>query len=448
MTLATVSEYDPSAVPTRGDNAVVVGGSMAGLLAARVLTDGYDEVTILERDTMPDVSVARRGVPQANHVHAMLEPARVILNDLFPEYQEDLRADGGVILDAGTELTYYEQGDAIADTENELPMPCASRPLFESVARRHTFETAGLQIRSECHFLDYVANDAETAVTGVRFRNEDEKIEILDADVVVDATGRTSRTHHWLENHGYPTPPVDHVTVDLAYGTVTIERPVGETQAYLCAPDAPDTKGGTAIPVENGGLLVTLFGMHGDHPPTDKDSYIEFAGELASPELATLLKGREWISKDISRYPFPSSQWRHYERLDRFPGGLVVTGDAIASFNPIYGQGMSAAALDALQLHHTIADGADNIGLRFFERVESHIETIWRTAVGADFEFDETEGPKPLGADLFNQYVSWVIDTAHSNPTVSEEFARVLRLEKSPQTLLRPSIAARVLLPV
>ena len=447
MTLATVSEYNQSAVPNRGEHAVVVGGSMAGLLAARVLTDGYPKVTIIERDSMPDASVVRRGVPQANHVHAMLEPARVILNGLFPGYQEDLCADGAVVIDAGTELQYYEQGDALADTDNELPMPCASRPLFELVARRHAFETPGLQIRSECHFLDYLADDAETTVTGVRFRNENGATETVAADIVVDATGRTSRTHQWLADHGYPTPTVDHVTVGLAYSTVTIERPADETQAYLSAPDPPDTKGGTAVPVENGGLLVTLFGMHGDHPPTDMNGYIKFAEELASPKLATLLKERQCLSDDISRYPFPSSQWRHYEELHRFPDGLAVTGDAIASFNPIYGQGMSAAALDALQLHHTIAESDANIGPRFFERIEPHIETIWQTAVGADFEFDETEGPKPFGVDLFNRYVSRVIDTAHTSPAVSEEFARVLRLEKQPKALLRPGIAARVLIP-
>jgi 2-polyprenyl-6-methoxyphenol hydroxylase-like FAD-dependent oxidoreductase len=420
---------------------------MAGVLAARVLTDGYDRAGVLDRDSMPDEPAARRGVPQANHVHVMLEPARVILNDLFSGYQEALCADGGVVLDAGSDLQYYDQGDALADTDSELPMPCASRPLFESAARRHAFETSGLQIRSECHFLDYLTDDAGTAITGVQFRNEDGETETLDADLVVDATGRTSRTHRWLADRGYPTPSVDHVTVDLAYSTVVLERPADDTRAYLCAPAAPDSRGGTVVPIENDELLVTLFGMHGDHPPTDRAGYIEFAEELASPEVATLLKERQWISDDIARYPFPSSQWRHYEELDRFPDGLAVTGDAIASFNPIYGQGMSAAALDALQLHHTIAEGGDDIGLRFFERMEPHIETIWRTAVGSDFEFDETEGPKPFGSGLFNRYVSRVIETAHTDPAVSAEFARVLRLEKPPKTLLRPGVAARVLLP-
>lgn len=448
MALAAVSGYDAAGVPNRGAHAVVVGGSMAGLLTARVLADAYDRVTIVERDPMPDESVARRGIPQANHVHAMLEPARVVLNDLFSGYQEDLCADGAVVLDAGKELDYYDQGDILADTENELPMPCASRPLFERVARRHASDTPGIRIRSECHFLEYLTDETQRSVTGVRFRSEADTTETLDADLVVDATGRTSRTHRWLDDHGYPTPSTDHVEVDLAYSTVTIERPADETRAYLCAPEAPDSKGGTAVPIEDDGLLVTLFGMHGDHPPTDRAGYVEFAEELAMPKLARLLREQPWLSDGISRYPFPSSQWRHYEQLDRFPNGLVVTGDAVASFNPIYGQGMSAAALDALQLHHTVAAGGEDIGLRFFERVEPHIETIWQTAVGADFEFEATEGPKPFGTDLFNRYVSRVIDTAHTNPAVSEAFARVLRLEKPPKALLRPWIAARVLLPV
>lgn len=420
---------------------------MAGLLSARVLADGYDRVTLLERDSMPEASVARRGVPQAKHVHVMLEPARVILDELFPGYQRELCSEGGVVIDAGVQLEYYDQGADLAETQNELPMLCASRPLFERVARQRTAETAGVTVRSECHVTEYLTDGTGTAVTGVECRNEDGGDETLHADLVVDATGRTSRTHRWLRDHGFPSPPVEHVTIDLAYSTITVERPATEQRAYLCSPSPPDTKGGTAIPIEDDRLLVTLFGMHGDHPPTDRNGAIEFADRLATPELATLLRERVWLSEEISRYPFPSSQWRHYEDLDRFPSGLVVTGDAIASFNPIYGQGMSAAALDALQLHHTIANRGDAIGPRFFDRAETHLDIIWQMAVGADFEFEATDGPKPFGTDLFNRYISRLIRTAHDDAQVSEAFARVLRLENPPTSLLRPRVAAKVLLP-
>lgn len=447
MTLSSVPPYDPASVPDVEAHAVVVGGSMAGLVAARVLADGYDRVTLVERDAMPDDAVARRGVPQSKHVHAMLEPARVILNDLFPGYQDELRAEGGLVLDGATHLEYFDQGGYLADATDELPMPCASRPLFERVVRRRIADTDGIAVRDGCQFVEYRTDSDATAVDGVAFRDEGGHERTLSADLVVDATGRTSRTHRWLEANGYDSPPTDRVDVDLAYGTVAIERPPDERRAYFCVPSNGTPRGAVAVPAEGGRWIVTLFGMHGNHPPTDREGYIEFADGLPTGEIADRLKRREWVSEGISYYPFPASQWRHYEALDRFPEGLVVTGDAVASFNPIYGQGMSAAALDALQLHHTLADGVHDIGPRFFDRIEPHLTVVWQTAVGSDFEFEGTEGPKPFGTDLFNRYISRLVNTAHDDGRVAEAFARVLRLEKKPTSLFRPAIAARVLLP-
>jgi flavin-dependent dehydrogenase len=272
MTLSAVSPYDRSAVPTLGAHAVVVGGSMAGLLSARVLADAYDRVTLLERDSLPDDPVARRGVPQAAHVHVLLEAGRHVLRELFPGFQSELRSAGGVVMDAATELTYYEQGTPLADVRAEMPMCCASRPLFEFLVRRRVTDTDGVVIRPECHFTDYLTDADATAVEGVAFVNEAGDEETLAADLVVDATGRTSRTPRWLADHGYPSPPVDRVDVDLAYSTVAVERPPGDTRAFLVAPSPPRTHGGTAVPVEDGRWLVTLFGMHGSHPPTGRDS--------------------------------------------------------------------------------------------------------------------------------------------------------------------------------
>lgn len=446
MPLSTVSEYDPTAVPDLGSHAVVLGGSMAGLLTARVLADGYDRVTLLERDPMPDEATPRPGVPQGNHVHALLEAGRAILNDLFPGYQDELEAAGGVSIDAATDFKYYDQGDYLAEGTERLTMCCASRPLFEQVVRRRVAGTDGLTVRPECQFRSYRTDDG-SAVAGVEFTNEDGDDETLTADLVVDATGRSSRTHNWLDEHGYRSPPVDTVDVDLAYSTVSVERPPDDTRGYLCAPSPPDTRGAAAVPIENDQWLVTLFGMHGTHPPTDREGYVEFAEKLPTPEIATIVREQAWTREEISHYPFPANQWRHYEKLSAFPDGLVVTGDAIVSFNPIYGQGMSVAALDALQFHHTLADGDSDLALRFFDEASEHIDIVWRIAVGSDFEFPQTEGPKPFGTDLFNRYTSRLIDTAHTDPRVATEFFRVLRLEKPPTALLHPGVAGRVLLP-
>lgn len=447
MTLAHVSEYDGERVPSVDGHAVVVGGSMAGLLAARVLADGFETVTLLERDPMPDESVARRGVPQSEHVHVLLEPARRALEALFPGYGEAVTAAGGLCIDAATELRYFERGAYVADGNEELPMYCASRPLFERVARRRVRDHDGITVRPECHVTDYLTDDGATVVEGVELTDATGADEKLTADLVVDATGRTSRTPTWLAENGYPSPAVDEVTVDLAYSTVAVERPPADRRAYLCAPSPPDTRGGTAVPVEGDRWLVTLFGLHGTHPPTDREGVEAFASALAAPEIAAILDDHEWVSEDIAHYPFPSNQWHHYETLDSFPDGLLVTGDAIASFNPIYGQGMSVAALDALHLHETLAAGTTDLAPRFFDRAAESIDVVWRMAVGADFEFPQTTGPKPTGTALFNRYVGRLVDTAHDDPRVAEAFARVVRLETPPTALLRPGIAGRVLLP-
>jgi len=446
MSLPTVPEYEPSAVPTVDSHAVVVGGSIAGLLAARVLADAYERVTVLERDPLGQDGVARRGVPQADHVHVLLEAGRAVLDSLFPGVQDDIVSAGGTVIDAGTDLRYYDRGDYLADCTAPLPMCCGTRPLFEEVVCRQAASTDGVRLRSECHVSQYVTDGTTMAVEGVEFVNERGTDETVAADLVVDATGRNSRTHRWLDRDGLSSPPVETVDVDLAYGTVAVERPPDATSAVLCAPTPPDPRGGTALPIEDDRWLVTLFGMHGAHPPTDRDGFIAFAERLPVSELSELLETRVWCST-VSRYPFPSSQWRHYESLDRVPDGLVVTGDALASFNPIYGQGMSVAALDALQLHHVLLRGGNDIPRRFYDRAADHIKTVWRLAVGADFAFDATTGPKPPGTELFNRYTARLVETAHESPVVSTAFARVLRLEKPPTALLRPGVLARVLAP-
>jgi 2-polyprenyl-6-methoxyphenol hydroxylase-like FAD-dependent oxidoreductase len=456
MTLSEMARYDAGRVTKRDGHAVVVGASMAGLLAGRVLADAFEEVTVLDRDPLPDERIVRRGVPQANHVHALLEPGRVMLEDLFPGYGDELREEGGVVIDGATKLDLYQQGEFLANAQEELPFYCASRPLFEQLARRRVADNGGITLRGNCHVTGYDVADVddadgettldsgETTVTGVEVVDEGGVETTIVADLVVDATGRTSRTPGWLERQGYPTPETETVGVDLAYSTVTIDRPPSRREGYLVVPSPPVTRGGTAVPIEDEQWIVTVFGRHGDHPPTEPDGFREFAASLPTPEIRDLLEEHEWTADAVHQYPFPASKRRYYGDLSRFPDGLLVTGDAIASFNPIYGQGMSVAALDALALHHTLASGRDDLAPRFFDRASDTIDVVWRMAVGSDFEYPQTEGEKPRGTDLLNRYLSWVVDAAHTDSYVAEEFTRVLRLEAPPTVLLRPGVLRRV----
>ncbi|WP_135302597.1 FAD-dependent oxidoreductase [Haloarcula amylovorans] len=448
MTLSSVSRYEREQVTTVGDHAVVIGASVAGLLAARVLSDGFERVTVVERDSLSDDSTPRKGVPQSKHPHALLEAGRATIEDLFPGYCEELLSEGGVLIDGASDVEFYDEGGFLADGPERVPQYIATRPLIEYVARRRLTEFDGVTLRPECQCVEYRTDGDATAVTGIRVRDSKDEATTIPADLVVDATGRTSRTPTWLDEHGYGKPPVEEVQVDVRYSTVALRRPPDERRAVFAPASPPQTRGGVALPVEGDRWLVTLHGIHGDNPPTDMSGVRDFAAGLPTAEFRDLLETHPTAADEVAQYPFPSSRRHHYEELDRFPDGFLVLGDAIASFNPIYGQGMSVAALEALVLHHALAaDGQTGLATRFFERAESVIDDAWLLAVGADFQFSATDGQKPRGSGLFNRYLSRLTRKAHTDGVLRDALYRVIMMEVPPTSLLRPEIAWRVLKP-
>jgi 2-polyprenyl-6-methoxyphenol hydroxylase-like FAD-dependent oxidoreductase len=448
MVLSRVGRYGPDRVPVVGDRAAVVGGSVAGLCAARVLSDAFGSVVVLERDELPDEPVARDGAPQTGHPHALLEAGRATLEDLFPGFGDALLSEGGLLIDALSDVRWYDQGGFLADGRGRSPMYTASRPLIEQVIRRQVRSLGNVRVRDGCRVRGYLQGAGGDRVAGVAFRDEDGEQRRLEADLVVDATGRTSRTPAWLETHGYDPPPVDEVRVDVDYSTVRIDRPPGDRRLFFVPPSAPRARGAFLIPIEDGQWEVLMQGIHDGRTPSDPDGVLEFLEGLPVPELSRLVRSRPVTSEGVRRYPFPSSLRRRYGDLDRFPDGLVVTGDAVASFNPIYGQGMSVAALDALALHHALAAGGrDDLAARYFDRVERVVGTVWQLAVRSDFAFERTRGPEPVGTDLANRYLARLLGGAHADPVLREAITRVLILERPPSTLLAPTVLWRVLRP-
>lgn len=446
MTITSVPRYAPDRVPNRGSRAVVVGAGIAGLLASRVAADAFDSVIVVERDPLPEKPVARCGVPQGGHVHLLQTAGQHTIEDMLPGFGERLLSTGGLVVDTLSDLVHYEKGGVLTDGPRRLPMYCGTRPLIEWTVRRCVSEIECIEIRPKCQHTGYLTDDDETTVRGIRLRAPRGGQTELGADLVVDATGRTSHTAAWLSDHGYPHPPVQEVMIDLAYSTVAIDRPSGDRRTFFVPPDHPRTRGAAMLPVEKGQWLVTLVGVHGDHPPTDPRDFIAFASGLPLPQLSQLLEKRSWISDAGTLYPFPSSLRRRFDQLKQFPDGLVVVGDAVASFNPIYGQGMSAAALEALALHHTLAEDPDGtLAARCFDRMKNLVDIPWKIAVGGDFEFPQTTGPKPRGTDLFNQYMRHLFRAAHTDGELREKLNRVLMIESPPNSLLRPINICRVL---
>ncbi len=446
MTVSNMSPYDQSRTRRLGKRAVVAGGSIAGLCATRVLRDVFDEVIVLEQDQFPEQPEIRGGAPQTSQPHALLEAGRETFDAFFPGFSEDVTAAGGLELDMAETFTWYDQGGIIAKPAGVFPSLYASRPLFEHVVRTRVGAFEDVQFRCGCHLLGYEHDAREGQVTGVRFRDERGREQQMDATVVVDATGRRSKTPAWLDRHGYPVPAVEEVTVDVTYSTVRISRPPERTNGVIAAPEPDRPRGMAMLPIENNQWEIVLQGLHGERSPADRETFISWAAQYPVGNVDERLREQEWVS-DIHRYPFASSRRRRYEGVDRFPDGLVVTGDAIASFNPIYGQGMSVAALDALALHHELANGLSDIGRRVFQRSAGIIDEVWKLAVGRDFMFEETSGPKPFGVDLLNSYSARLLERAQQDPALAAAFIRVFRLEKSATSLFHPSVAWRVLRP-
>lgn len=447
VTLDTIPRYDPDRISRRDGHALVVGASMAGLLAARVLADGFETVTILEKDRLPAGANTRPGVPQSRHIHILHKSGQVTLDDLFPGYSEELTVAGGLEIDAAIDFDVYTEGDFLAKGPVRMPMYCASRPLFEHVTRQRVAALENVTIRDPCQFVGPVVDDGGSTVDGVAVRTGGDTREV-EADLIVDATGRTSRTPAWLERNGYTPPRTDVVRIGVAYSTAILERAPGDRRALVVFPTPPNRRGCATFPIEGGKRVLTLAGYHGDHAPTDPEGFADFADSLPVPDAGEFLAERDFVADDIAFYPIPSNRRQRYEDLEEFPEGLVVVGDAIASFNPIYGQGMSVAALQAVQLHHTLAaDDRDGIALRFFERAGSVVDDAWRISTGADFKYPETGGPKPFGTGITNRYLARLTRKAHTDWRLAEAFGRVAFMEKGAMTLFRPEIVWRVLKP-
>lgn len=447
MTLETVPKYDSERITGVGEHAVVVGASVAGLLTARVLADGFDRVTVIERDELADDPGPRDGAPQARQPHLLQEAGRAIIEDLFPGYGEDLVSEGGLIIDGASDFNFYDEDGYVAQPPTRMPVYAGSRPLLEYVIRKRLSEFDGVRLRDGSHVVAYRCDETGETVTGVEIRENGSEA-ALPADLTVDATGRASRTPTWLEKQGYTPPDVAEVTVDLAYSTTTVERDADDERAFWAPASPPYTRGGGALPIEGDRRQVVMHGVHGDDPPRNVEDFPEFASTLQITDVAEILESHDVLSEDVDYYPFPSNRRRYYEALDRFPDGLLVVGDAIASYNPIYGQGMSVAALHALVLHHALADGElEDLALRFFRDAEPVIDVAWLMAVGADFQFPQTSGPKPRGVDLIGWYLSRLTRKAHTDRELSERFFRVIMMEKSPTSLFRPGVVWRVLRP-
>jgi 2-polyprenyl-6-methoxyphenol hydroxylase-like FAD-dependent oxidoreductase len=443
---------------TSQTHAIVIGGSMAGLLTSHVLIEHFDQVTILERDRYPSGPQPRAGLPQDRHVHILLMRGQYILECQFPGLTADLIDEGAHAVDMGQELavlgyhgwqTRYEAGYIILTF---------TRPLLDWYVRCRLAQNNHIKIMDGCEVTGLMSRPNFSGITGITYRSRDagaKDIQTLQADLIVDASGRFSRTPDWLEELGYGRPRESVVNSFLGYSSRLYESPTSfqtDWKALLLLGNPPgETRGGVLLPVEKGRWLITLAGVGKDYPPTGEDGFLEFAHTLRSDKLYHAIRDARPLSPIVG-YRATENRLRHYETMADWPEQFVVLGDAVCAFNPIYGQGISIAALgveilDECLVEQKTPDGFATGLTRQFQHTLARANKVpWLMATGDDFRWSKTEGKRPgFFTDIMYRYLDEVVALATESNVVAATFAQVAHLIKSPYALFHPRISFRVL---
>jgi 2-polyprenyl-6-methoxyphenol hydroxylase-like FAD-dependent oxidoreductase len=440
-----------------GQHAVVIGGSIGGLLAARVLRDHFERVTVIDRDKFPLEPAYRKGVPQSRHVHALLARGQLVLESLFPGLAAELGQEGAVTLETPLDILALTPAGWAQRYRSGLNVLSCSRELLEFHVRGRLRLSPVVSFLEETEVTDLVAGADLMSIAGVRLRHRnapegpDDEIR---ADLVVDASGRDSRAPQWLTAIGYESPEETKITPFTGYASRYYEPATGfvaDWKVLFLLPSPGSTRGGVLFPIEGGRWMVTLMGMARDYPPTDEAGFLEFARSLRSPILHNVIRAARPLSS-IHGYRRTENQRRHYERLQRWPRGFIVLGDAACAFNPIYGQGMSVCALEAMELERCLterrSDGLGGFGPRFQRRLARTSGAVWLLATSADLRYPTTEGGRRgTLSRLVRGYTERMQVVATQDPVVASAFRHVTQLLKPPSSLFAPGIVLRVLAP-
>ncbi|MBF9072600.1 FAD-dependent oxidoreductase [Streptacidiphilus fuscans] len=432
-------------------HAVVVGAGVSGLLAAEVLARRFERVTVVERDALPEGEPRfRAGVPQSRHVHILWSRGVAALESLLPGVVAALEAAGAVVVHTPEQMRWLSPADWFAGVTGTHFLS-ASRELLEATLRRRLAARSAITLMDRHEVAGLVPTSGGGAVGGVRLRErgKDGRESALDAELVVVAAGRSARITDWLAALDYPAPVTDRFDAHLGYSSRYF-RPSAVRRDWTAMyvqgnPDVP--RGGVIVPIDGGRWVVTLIGQGEHQPPIEEKEWLAFAASLRSGELAEALADAEPLS-DAVAYRATANEWAHFERLRRWPRGLLVVGDALCRFNPVYGHGMTVAALQAQVIAERTAASEPAAVAAQARQLQKAVakcpRAAWAIATGEDSRYPSTDGPAPGRLVRMQQdYMARVLAAANTDPVVAEGFFAVLSLNRRPETLLTPQIAAR-----
>ena len=405
-------------------HAIVIGASIGGLCAARVLSDVCERVTVYERDDLPDGPANRAAVPQGKHVHLLMARGAQEFEKLFPGLLDGMVADGVPILENRPDCIYFGAAGHVLGTahrlQTEFTAYVPSRPQLEWQIRRRALDIDNVEvIRAAVTEPRY--DSTRRRVTGVQL----DSVEVVGADLVVDATGRGTRLPVWLEKWGFERPREDTVDVGIAYASQRVQVADGllAEKVVVSGASRDQPLGLGMLFYEDGIWNVTTFGVGKVAPPQDFAQMCDLADKILPAHVTSALR-RGTPLGEVAFHKVPTSRWRRYDKLERFPGGILPFGDAVVSFNPTFGQGMTMTAIQAANLRTVLAAGSTDVERRLAKATAKTTWPVWMMTAIGDLTLQNASGPmprwyKPVGG-LFDQFLG----AAETDPVLAEWFLR------------------------
>ena len=437
-----------------GERAVVIGAGMGGLPAAQALADYFREVVVLERDALPSDATPRPGVPQGKHPHGLLAGGFKALCDLFPGFSSTLEQAGANSLDSGMEARHeYPGQESFPRRSLGVATFTMTRPLLELAVRRRVEERPNVIFRDECRVVAIGATPDGNSVASVSYKTRDGKLEILPADLVVDASGRGKPTLDFIKSTGRPMPEETVIGVDFGYATAVYAIPPDATpdmKITVTLPRAPEeSRMGLVQLREDGNWFAALGGRGTDAPPADGDAFVTFAASLPTSTVYRAIRNAT-LKGPVEQFAFPESRRRHFDSTDDFPRGLIPIADSVCRFNPVYGQGMSAAAQEAVLLRNLLAahagdaDPLATLSNEFLSAIESIVDNPWALAALPDLAYADARGKRPADLEKKIEYHMAVTRAARQDPDIHKLLIEVLNLLKPASALKEPEVMRKV----
>lgn len=442
-----------------GKHAVVVGAGMAGILAAQVLAQRFDRVTLVERDQLPDDAAFRKGVPQARHPHALLIKGLQIVSEMFPKIHQEFLDEGATEVEWPADMLLHgESGWEYRGPRGKgLVTVSASRPLLDWVIRRNVLADASITVLARHEVVGLTSTDGGRSVSGLAVRERgsaDAEVVEMPADLVVDASGRESKATKWLADLGCAVPEETRINPRQGYSTAVFRREPGaldDWRTLVCAPYPERPRGCFLVPVEGDRWIATANGFGGDYPPLEMEGFLAFAKTLPGGIFHDVIAGSELL-EPLRGYRDMANVRRHYERLSNQPERFLVIGDAACAFNPVYAQGLTAAALSVVVLRECLDEAARTNGFqglskRLQRKLADTTKGPWQFATSQDLSFPATEGRPGLGDRMMAPYFTRLQKASASGGPATYQMNRVMHMVEPATALFKPAMIREVLRP-